>query len=273
MTTPPLSPGFTGDWHAARRHCRRSCFCYHATWRLFRTAGVKGSPAWHERLYRKGLDDRAPWWPSRVLVCGSSDETMPRVLAGLTPTAHITVADACQAPLDVIRGWANQAEVDVTTIQSSAPELDGVTGRYDLAITDGLLSLLPDQETRDAAITRLAGLLAPDGLLLYTTRIAGPGGRLEYDRLGRAVQAAAAAFWFAPPIERWRLAQDRWLRPSRPSPYTHPAQVADAFFGAFEQVRLFTRTTPPTPALSVHPAFLARRGSVCVGVAATNPRS
>ncbi|GLX06636.1 hypothetical protein Misp03_35630 [Microbispora sp. NBRC 16548] len=260
-----------GAWRAARAYCSRSCFPYHAAWRLFRHAGVKGNPTWHESFYRSLICGRAPWWPSRILVCGSSDETMPEVLSRIAPTAHVTVADACPAPLALIREWAHHAGTYVQTIHSAAPKLAEVGGAFDLVITDGLLSLMPDPHTRDEVIHRLASLVADDGLLLYTTRIAGPGGRLEYDAPGRVMQAAAALAWPAPPRERWRLARDKIARLSRPAPFTTPGQLADAFRTAFESVRVFTRPGPPTPALAAHPAFWAGRGSICVGVAALTP--
>lgn len=266
-----MSPLTVADaWSVARRNCERSCYCYHCTWRLFRLAGLKSSPAWHEGFYRRALTGRTP---SRALVCGSSDETMPQVLTRIVPGMHVTVADACATPLQLVEAWADWGGADVATVRSHAPELAGLSGPFDVIVTDGLLSLLPTLAARNALITRLAGLLAGDGTLLYTTRIAGPAGRLEYDRPGRVVQALAATGWPAPPAERLRLARERWRSPSRPAPFTTPAQLGDAFYDGFEQVRLFTRAAAPTPALALHPAFLTGRGSVCVGVAATRPRS
>lgn len=265
MSTRVTPVSLVDAWAAARVHCTPSCFCYHAPWRLFRQAGLKGSPDWHTGFYRQALTGRTP---SRALVCGSSDETMPRVLARLVPGVAITVADACAAPLTLVDAWADGAGVDVDTVRSRAPELAEVSGQYDVIVTDGLLSLLPEPADRDALIARLAGLLTDDGVLLYTTRIAGPAGRLEYDRLGRAVQALAATTWPAPAAERLQLTRERLRHPSRLSPFTTPGRLADAFRAEFDEVRLFTRAVAPTLALAVHPAFLARRGSVCVGVSA-----
>ncbi|WP_157519144.1 class I SAM-dependent methyltransferase [Herbidospora mongoliensis] len=210
--------------------------------------------------------------PSNALVCGSSDETMPQTLSELQPGMQITVADACPTPLTLINAWAKETGEQVSTLQSHAPELSGISGPFDLIVTDGLLSLLPTPASREAVIDRIAGLLSEDGLLLYTTRIAGPAGHLEYDLLGRAGQALAATTWPATSAERIQLARQRLRRPSRPSPFTSPGQVADAFRSGFGQVRLFTRAAPPTTALALHPAFVTERGSLCVGIAATQPR-
>ncbi|GAA0818200.1 hypothetical protein ACFQVD_12760 [Streptosporangium amethystogenes subsp. fukuiense] len=267
MRTAPLT--VVDAWSMARRSCSRSCFCYHATWRPFRQAGVKSNPRWHLDFYQQGLAGRTP---ARVLVCGSSDETMPQLLTGLLPRAEVTVADACPTPLRLIDAWADWAGADVVTARSHAPGLVGLSGPFDVIVTDGLLSLLPGTAARDALLARWAELLAGDGVLLYTTRLAGPGGQLEFDKPSRAVQALAAATWPAPPAERVRLARERWQTPSRPAPYKTAGQVADAFRAQFKQVRVFTRAAAPTLTLAAHPAFWAGRGSVCVGVVAALPR-
>ncbi|WP_061294110.1 class I SAM-dependent methyltransferase [Herbidospora cretacea] len=258
-----------GAWSAARQNCAPGCFSYHASWRLFRLAGLKGNPRWHGAFYRRALDDRQP---STALVCGSSDETMPQILTELQPDIQITVADTCPTPLTLINAWAKKTGARVSTLRSEAPQLDGVSGAFDLIVTDGLLSLLPTSADREAVIARLAGLLSEDGLLLYTTRIAGPAGHLEYDRIGRAGQALTAATWPVASAERVQLARQQLRRLSRPSPFTSPDQIADAFRSSFGQVHLFTRSAPPTIALALHPAFLTGRGSLCVGIAATQPR-
>lgn len=258
-----------GAWTAARENCARNCFCYHASWRLFRRTGLKGNPRWHSAFYQRALAGRQP---SEALVCGSSDETMPQVLTELQPSMRITVADSCPTPLVLINAWAKETGVQVAALQSEAPELCGIAGPFDLVVTDGLLSLLPGPADRQAVLARLAGLLSDDGLLLYTTRVAGPAGHLEYDRIGRAGQALTATTWPATSAERMDLARQRLRRPSRPSPFASQNQIASVFRSRFGQVRVFTRSAPPTAALALHPAFLTGRGSVCVGIAATRPR-
>ncbi|MEU8040479.1 class I SAM-dependent methyltransferase [Streptosporangium sp. NPDC049078] len=269
MTAAPLT--FGDVWTAARGHCTRGCFGYHSTWRLFRQAGLKGNPRWHEDFYRKALTGRRP---KRALVCGSSDETMPRLLTELLPDARIVVTDICRTPLTLVNAWADWCGRNVTTMWAKAPELANVSGPFDMIITDGLLSLLPTPDDWDTALARLANLLTDDGMLLYTTRIAGPAGRLEYDLPGRAVQAlATAAGWPGPPGERLRLARQRLRGSSRPAPFTTSTQLRDTFYTEFAQVLLSTHAAAPTLALALHPAFWAGRGSICVGVAATHPRS
>lgn len=263
-----------GSWRMARRHCERDCFCYHAPWRIFRRLGLKGNPSWHVGFYQRALAGRNSWRPARALVCATSDETMPALVTRLVPGAHLMVADACATPLRLVEAWAAQTGTPVATIRSRAPRLDHVEGPFNLIITDGLLSLLATPDDRDRLIARLSGLLTDNGLLLYTTRIAGTaGGRLEYDLPGRLLQGLAATTWPGTAREQAQLAIQRWRRSSRPAPYATPDQVGEAFRTAFGTVRVFTRSVPPTLALAAHPAFWTRRGSLCVGIAATHPRS
>ncbi|MEU6718360.1 class I SAM-dependent methyltransferase [Nonomuraea sp. NPDC046802] len=265
----PLS--VSGAWQTARHLCPRGCFAYHATWRLFRQMGLKGSPHWHFDFYQTALASRPAGQPTRALVCGSSDETMPALLADLMPELSIVVADACDTPLHLVSAWAAQSTADVITRRSHAPALKSIDGPFDLIVTDGLLSLLPEAADRDLLIARLASMLADDGLLLYTTRIAGPGGRLEYDLPGRLLQSLAALTWRGHPVERLTIALHRWLRPSRTAAYTGAQQVADAFHAAFGHVDMWVTAVPPSLALAVHPVRWIGRGSLRVGVAATHP--
>ncbi|WP_433358870.1 hypothetical protein [Streptosporangium sp. CA-115845] len=262
----------TGALHTARQHCDQRCFCYHATWRLLRMAGLKGTPRWHTGFYRRILAERHPWQPRRALVCGASDEIMAQTLTQLTPHLSLTVVDRCRAPLTLVNAWAHQAGIDITTTTATAPHLAGLDGPFDVIVTDGLLSLLPEPADRHALLRRLASLLSSDGLVLYSTRIAGPAGRLEYDTLGRIIQATAAATWPGSAPQRARLAHQNWRRPSRPSPFTTPQQLSATFATSFAQVQLFSHPAAPTWPLRLHPAFLTRRGSTCVGVAAASPR-
>ncbi|MEU9836306.1 hypothetical protein AB0D67_32625 [Streptosporangium sp. NPDC048047] len=261
----------SGALAAARRQCTPECFCYHATWRIFRLAGLKGNPTWHTGFYARALAEHPVRPRARVLVCGSSDETMPRVLAALLDNPVLIVADACRTPLALAGAWGHRTGTMMVTVRSRAPHLEGISERFDVIVTDGLLSLLPSAADRQALIARLAGLLAPSGLLLYTTRIAGTSGRLEYDRIGRLVQALAAAAWPGPAAQCYRLARHRLRAASRPSPFATPGQVADAFRSGFGQVRLFTCAAPASTALGLHPASWVGRVSTCAAVAATTP--
>src|SRR4051812_37398693 len=106
MAGPRTAPLTLADaWSVARRTCAPACVGYHAPWRLFRLAGLKSNPAWHTGFYRQALRSGAPAGV-RVLVCGSCDETMPRILTELMPGAAVTVADVCSTPLTLIDAWA-----------------------------------------------------------------------------------------------------------------------------------------------------------------------
>ncbi|MEU7906383.1 hypothetical protein [Actinoplanes sp. NPDC049118] len=261
----------------ARHYCQPACFGYHAAWRICRRTGLKGNPRWHVGFYRTALDAHA--LPAgrllRVLICAASDETMLAVLARLLPAHRLEVrlVDACRTPLLLAAAYARRHHLTLTTVQAHAPNLPDLD-QFDLIATDGLLSLLPHRADADALLARLAAALHPDGLLLYTTRLAGTGGVLEYDRAGRALQSAAfRALWRGPTEQRRKLAEEAWQHRSRPNPFSSMREIAAAFGETFSQVRVHTRTQPATTAQRLHPA--ARRGatSVSVGVAAAAPRS
>ena len=260
----------------ARRYCGPNCFGYHATWRLFRHAGLKGNPSWHTGFYSRVLDTHHPPTdrPVRILICAASDETMLAVLNRLLHPRRleVTLVDACRTPLLLAAAYAERHHLTLTTRQAHAPDLPAFTTPFDIAVTDGLLSLLAESGDADALLHHLAGVLRPDGLMLYTTRIAGSD-TLEYDRVGRAIQAAATLAWPGTPAQRRDLARRTWQQRSRPNPFTRPDHVSAAFTTHFAQVRLATRTTAHTLAQRLHPATRRGAGSISVGVAATYPRS
>jgi SAM-dependent methyltransferase len=260
----------------ARRYCGPHCFGYHATWRLFRHTGLKGNPRWHTGFYTRALDGhRLPTdRPVRILICAASDETMLAVLARLLHPRRldVTLVDACRTPLLLAAAYAERHHLTLTTMQAHAPDLPTFDAPFDLAVTDGLLSLLSRPGDSDALLHHLAAVLRPDGLLLYTTRIAGTG-TLEYDRVGRAIQAAAALAWRGAPAQRRDLARGTWQQRSRPNPFTRPNDVSAAFTAHFAQVRLTISSTAHTVAQRLHPSRRRGAGSISVGVAAAGPRN
>ncbi|NJC74093.1 class I SAM-dependent methyltransferase [Planosporangium thailandense] len=262
---------------AARAHCQPDCFAYHATWRLFRHTGLKGHPGWHAGFYAQALAAHPlpTYRPVRVLICAASDEMMLAVLTRLIGARRllVTLVDACPTPLRLAAAYAHRHHITLTTVRARAPELPDWHDCFDLVITDGLLSLLPHPHDADALLARLTAALDPDGLLLYTTRIA-PTGTLEYDRLGRAIQATTARLaWPGPRNERRSLARTVRTRRSRPSPFNSPDDVHAAFTQHFRDVRLTTRSRPHTLAVRLHPTTRHGAGSISIGVAATHPRS
>ncbi|GAA1818315.1 class I SAM-dependent methyltransferase [Planosporangium flavigriseum] len=282
-TLPPLAVPdrllltLPGSVAVARAHCEASCFPYHAAWRLCRRAGLKGHPGWHTGFYAQTLDTHPlpAHQPVRVLICAASDEMMLAVLARLVGARRllVTLVDSCRTPLLLAAAYARRHHVALTTAQARAPELPDWDTRFDLVITDGLLSLLPHPRDADALLARLAAALDPDGLLLYTTRIA-RSGALEYDRLGRAIQAAAARLaWRGPRDERRDLAHSVRTRRSRPNPFASPDDVRAAFARHFSNIRLISRSRPHTLAVRLHPSTRRGTGSISVGIAATHPRS
>jgi SAM-dependent methyltransferase len=285
-----------GAMATARSNCAPDCFAYHVSWRVFRRLGLKGNPFWHQGFYAAALTT----WPrpvgaaTRVLICGASDEamlaTINRLFGGSPgpsrPTVHMI--DACPTPLLLARAYADAHRIALTATVSTAPHLPGVAGRFDVIVTDGLLSLLPEPGDRLALIRRLGDLLAPGGLVLYTTRLAGRRGVLEYDRLGRLLRAAVTAGTW-PRSGRLTLGRRALTGSSRPNPYTSAAHLRAAFDDHFQHVALSMTHRPASRALRVHPWTLADRitgpnppctpggasdrwSSTLLGIAAAAPR-
>jgi len=264
-----------GAMATARTHCDPACFTYHASWRLFRRTGLKGSPAWHTGFYQRALAEADLPARVRVLVCAASDEAMINFMARQLGAQRLEVhlVDACRTPLVLAQAYAKRHRIALTCTRSTAPELEGLQGPFDLIVTDGLMALLPRTADRDALADRLSTLLTPSGTVLYTARIAGPAGVLEFDRIGRIIQGAAARWaWPGPPEQRRALAKATLTRPSRPAPFTSSHAVAQVFTGPFGAVRVLQRTSPGSTAVALHPASRHRRASTSVGVAATRPR-
>ncbi|MBA0053646.1 hypothetical protein E0L36_23095 [Streptomyces sp. AJS327] len=260
----------------ARRYCDQRCFAYHASWRFFRRTGLKGNPTWHTGFYRTALTN---WSPStgrlRVLIAGAADETVLVTLERLVNRhrhrLEVHLIDTCPTPLHLARAHAHWSGLHLTERLDRAPQLATCVPPFDLILTDGLLSLLPTPGQRAETITRLVQLLADQGMLLYTTRVAGDAGVLEYDRLGRRITAATALLtWPGPPHQRLRMARSLRERPSRPAPFTTAEEITSSFASHFAHVRTYTRKAPHSLPLALAPSVRAGVGSTSVGVAATH---
>lgn len=265
----------TGTLKTAREHCT-DCFAYHATWRAFRTTGLKGHPGWHREFYRLALHRSRLAYADRlrVLICGASDEAMPATLAGLVGAARLDVhlVDRCTTPLKLAATYAEHTGLNLTTHQATAPELPIFDRPFDLVVTDGLLALLP-RDAVPATITSLAGLLHEDGALAYTARVTQPPRtRLEYDRPGRWIQAATIlAAHPDPPHLRRAHAAALLHRPSRTSPFSTPGRVQDAFASAFADTAAYVNRYPASLAQRLHPAHRHGATTWRVGVLAQHP--
>jgi hypothetical protein len=264
-------------WRAARLLCEPSCFAYHASWPLVRGIGVKASPRWHAGFYRRELDRVGllrDHRPLRVLVAGTADHTMLAVLAELVAPHRLDVhvVDQCGTSLWAVGQWAALAGPgSLRTVQARLQDY-APGSRYDVVVTDGVLSLLPDTAARHRVLARLGGALADGGLLLYTTRLT-TSRALEYDLAGRVVQTAAALTWIRAQPSARRLAVERWRRPSRSAAYGNTAQLRDDLHLFFGDVAVHVDATAPTAALRVHPRRWRGHGSTVVRIAASHPKA
>jgi hypothetical protein len=276
-TLPPVPARLSvpGSLAVARACCPPECFAYHAAWRFFRRTGLKGHPGWHVGLLRLLVAEQPPSpGPVRVLICAASDEAMLACLTRVLDPDRLRVQmlDACPTPLVLASAYAARHGIALTTRRHRVPGLPDFDAPFDIAVTDGLLSLLPRPGQRSELLGQIAARLAPGGLFVYTTRIAGPSGVLEYDRLGRVVQALAARVaWRGPVEERRRMARQVLGKVSRPSPFTSPAQLTEAVAEHFAEVRTFVRRSPASLPVHAHRLLHGEAGT-CVGISATVPR-
>ena len=262
-----------GTLAVAQESCAAECFGYHATWRLFRQLGLKSNPSWHTDFYTDTLTRYT--FPAdrriRVLICGAADEAMLAVLADVLGPARVDahLVDACATPLQLAGAYAARHGIALTTHQANVADLPTWPQPFDLAVTDDLLSLLPTETDCDLLLSSLAAALGPGRPLLHSTRVTGPAGTLEYDRLGQLVQAAALRLaWPGSTAQRRKLATDLHERASRPNPVTDPDTLLTLFERHFDQVDPTIDTQPPSRALRLHPRTRAHRCSASVRVCA-----
>lgn len=263
--------GMWESWAVARDACDDSCFCYHAPWKLFCRANVKGQPRWHAAFFRRAAA-RVPRdrdGRRRILICGAADEQMLRLLDGvLGGEAEIDLVDQCATPLELARRWAERnghtpPRLIRVRIQDHAFPRDHYHGIF----SDGFFSFLGSPSHRDGILRQLHATLRPGGLLAYSTRVARDGGPLEYELAGRLMQAAAGLSFAVPRRDRIALARRQLQRPTRTSPFFSGDAVHDAFAG-FRTVEVETDSRAPSAALRAHVNFLRGRGSICVRVLA-----
>lgn len=264
--------GTIAAWRQARQTCEPGCYGYHATWPLLRRLGLKASPLWHADLYQEHLTDLGDQHRPRILVAGAADHMAVKTLSQVLDSrwVYIEVVDRCTTPLATIDRWFG---VDHLTFHQGIEDLDLGELLYEAVVCDGLLSLLPDDAARHQVLSRLAAVLRPTGRLIYTTRLSVDGRPLEYDLVGRLVQAAASLTWRRrPPTRRRQVALDRWRSPARSAPYITVARLRSDLEQHFADVEIDVDTRPPTRALRLHPRHLVRgAASSVVRVTATAP--
>src|SRR2546423_4130190 len=216
--------GIGESWAVARGACDDSCFCYHAPWKLFCRANVKGQPRWHATFFRR-VAARVPRdrdGGQRILICGAADEQMLRLLDGVVGgEAEIDFLDCCATPLELATRWAERnGRTPPRLLRVRVEEHAFPRDHYHGIFSDGLFSFMSSPSQRDAILRQLHGTLRPGGLLAYSTRVTRDGRPLEYDLPGRLIQAAAALSSAVPWRDRIDLGRRQLRRPAPTSPFS-----------------------------------------------------
>lgn len=139
-------------------------------------------------VVHEALLDLLPDPPARVLDVGAGTGRDAAALA-----ARGFTVDAVE-PVAELRGVAERLHpgCGVSWRAGSLPDLDGVRGPYDVVLLSAVWMHLPPEE-RPVAMRRLAGLLAPGGVLLITLRRGEPpADRLMFDIPPEEVAAQGA---------------------------------------------------------------------------------
>ncbi len=241
----------------AQEHCAAECFGFHSTWELLRRCGLRSHPGWHTAFHADALT-RAELPAARrirVLLLGAADEAMLAVIAGVLGAARVDahMVGACATPLRLAGAYAARHGIALTVHQGDVEGLPTWPQPFDLVVIDGLLPLLPTAADGDVLLSRLAGALGPGCPLLYTGRVAGPAGAVEYDRLGRLLRAAALRWaWPGATAQRRTVAADL-RRASRATPVLDSDTLLTQFERHFGRVEATADHSPPSLALRLHP--------------------
>ena len=104
----------------AAEPCPGDCFQYHGIGPRLRLFGMVGGPGGTKNFFLDalaGADRKKPLSP-RILISGTSDDSMYVLARRAVPDAAITVLDRCPVPLDPCRQRAHEFSEFVATVLS-----------------------------------------------------------------------------------------------------------------------------------------------------------
>ncbi len=148
------------------------CSWYHGLWQDLRLLGLAATPEQQADFFRNAFA-RLPRGPVRVLISGSADYAiLDHVLPACSEnglTAKITVADLCETPLYFNRWYAEQAGVQIETIQADIFQHRFETP-FDVICSHGFLSQFPPTR-RAELLRRWSRSLVPGGKVFLVNRV------------------------------------------------------------------------------------------------------
>jgi ubiquinone/menaquinone biosynthesis C-methylase UbiE len=115
---------------------------------------------------------RAPLHAPRFLLSGSSDETLLRVVESACRrhcAAHITVLDTCATPLALMQAYADEAGLEIATVQADILEFFN-DAQFEIILTHAFMGNFDDVQ-RSRLLARWRGLLADGGRIVTIQRV------------------------------------------------------------------------------------------------------
>jgi SAM-dependent methyltransferase len=154
------------------------CSWYHGLWQDLRLLGLAATPEQQAGFFRDAFA-RLPRGPLRVLISGSADYSiLDHVLPACSEnglSAKITVADLCETPLFFNRWYAEQAGVQIETIQADIFQ-HRFEAPFDVICSHGFLSQFPPARRADL-VRQWSRSVVPGGKVLLVNRVRpGPSG-------------------------------------------------------------------------------------------------
>jgi len=160
----------------SRRHCNKQLDCswYHGSWHLLKALGVVSTSAIHEHSLEKLIQLAvADMSAVRILVTGSSDETLVRIAQqscqALGIDARLTAVDICATPLAFMQAFADEHRIELETCRSDILEFEPVN-RFDIILTHAFMGYFDDVQ-RPALVNRWRQLLTDRGRIITIQRV------------------------------------------------------------------------------------------------------
>jgi len=157
----------------AERHCNRDCLWYHGNWELLKSLGVVTTSGVHALELTDLLEVAIgnQMHDPRVLLSGSTDDSLLRILAPVFGKhgGDITALDICATPLELMRRYASEIGLELTSIKSDILDFSPEDS-FDLIFTHAFMGNF-DESGRTQLVRKWASLLNEGGRVVTVQRV------------------------------------------------------------------------------------------------------